>query len=160
MSEPPPFPLSLFSFVDCQLCPSLRPCLRCSPFPTVLSLVFCLAVTFSSSLVHARVLLDGRRSGSFLSSISSFAVTNDRPTQSFHASSPSSTSSRSLVSFCIGLSFVTMDAWIVESSSWCVSPCVCSYVHVDDDVAAQALDAWSRRLGTFYSSIFSPSWSR
>jgi hypothetical protein len=42
------------------------------------------------------------------------------------------------------------DAWIVESSSWCVSPCVCSFVRVDDDVAAQALDVWSRRLGTFY----------
>ena len=28
---------------------------------------------------------------------------------------------------------------------------------MDDDVAAQALDAWSRRLGTFYSSILSPS---
>ena len=31
----------------------------------------------------------------------------------------------------------------------CFSLC-CSFVHVDDDIDAQALDAWSCRLGKFY----------
>ena len=119
-------PLSCYRFVDvCPLslpfCPHSRS--RCrqriypSPLSTVLTLVSWLLATFSSSLVHGRVLLAANYSSSWFSSISSFCNDHWRlqSTVSWRSFCPFNFVSVPSLLF-IGWLSITADALIVESS--------------------------------------------